>query len=324
MDEGRRALHLRDVTSTWTLLTGATSGIGLELARQLLAEPGRRLIVGARRPTAMALRALAGPERLTILPLDLASLASTNAFADAAIAKLGGTKLDAFAANAGVQIPGPLRLTADGYEETFQTNLLSHGVLIDRLLAHLAPRAPVVITASGSHDPAEPGARLIGFRGGLFVGADRVARGELDPAASPRQQGFDWYATSKLCAILLVYALARRGTPDGPRFIAFDPGLVAGTGLARERSVFERWGWTTLLPVLARAIPGTSSAPRSAAAYAALLTGRAFAQDTGVHVGFMLDAKPSSADSQRRDWQDELMVFVDRVAHARAPHAGMS
>jgi NAD(P)-dependent dehydrogenase (short-subunit alcohol dehydrogenase family) len=305
------------VTSSCILLTGATSGIGLELSRQLLADPGRRLIVGARRPAATAaLRALAGPERVKILPLDLASLASTKAFADAVVTELDGARLDAFAANAGVQLPGPLRLTADGYEETFQANLLSHGVLIDRLMAHLAPRAPVVITASGSHDPGESGARLIGFRGGLFVGAERVAKGDLDPAASHRQQGFDWYATSKLCTILLTYALARRAAPDGPRFIAFDPGLVAGTGLARERSALEHWGWTTLLPVLARVIPGASSAPRSAAAYAALLTGRAFAQDTGIHVGFMLDAKPSSADSQRLEWQDELMAFVDRVAHA--------
>jgi NAD(P)-dependent dehydrogenase (short-subunit alcohol dehydrogenase family) len=305
------------MSSACILLTGATSGIGLELARQLLAEPGRRLIVGARRPAATAaLRALAGPERITILPLDLASLSSTRAFADAVVNELAGAKLASLAANAGVQLPGPLRLTADGYEETFQANLLSHGVLIDRLMGHLAPRAPVVMTASGSHDPAEPGTRLIGFRGGLFVGAERVAKGALDPDASPRQRGFDWYATSKLCTILLVYALARRGATDGPRFIAFDPGLVAGTGLARERSAFERWGWTTLLPVLARAIPGASSARRSAAAYAALLTGRAFAQGTGVHVDFMLGAKPSSADSQRLDWQDELMAFVDRVAHA--------
>ena len=119
MDEGRRALHLHGVTSSRILLTGATSGIGLELARQLLAEPARRLIVGARRPAAATrLRALAGTERLTILPLDLASLASTRAFADAVVAELAGARLDALAANAGVQLPGPLRLTADGYEDS--------------------------------------------------------------------------------------------------------------------------------------------------------------------------------------------------------------
>jgi NAD(P)-dependent dehydrogenase (short-subunit alcohol dehydrogenase family) len=66
------------------LVTGGTSGIGLELVRMLLADPANRVIVGARRPAeAAALRALADGGRLDILPLDLASLASTAAFTDA-------------------------------------------------------------------------------------------------------------------------------------------------------------------------------------------------------------------------------------------------
>lgn len=304
--------------SSHHLVTGATSGIGLELAGRLLANPACRLIVGARRPAAAAaLRSLAGPERLAILPLDLASLASTAAFVGLVQNHLADDKLASFAANAGLQTAGPCRLTGDGYEEAFQSNFLGHAVLIEQLIPHLAPGAPVVLTASGTHDPSIRTARMFGFRGGLFVGADRTAKGDLDRAASMKQQGMDRYATSKLCAIMHVYALARRARADGPRFIAFDPGLMPGTGLARERSGLERWAWSNVLPVVARALPGTSTAQASAAAYAELLTGRAFPRGTGLHVDYTLAEVPSSHDSRREDWQDELLRFVERVALER-------
>lgn len=305
------------MSSSLHLVTGATSGLGLELASRLLADPGCRLIVGARQPqSAVALRALAGEDRLVILPLDLASLASTTAFADTVISRLERGKLASLAANAGLQFVGPRRITTDGYDETFQVNWLSHALLIERLMAHLAPRALVAMTASGTHDPDSRSARRFGFRGGLFVGAERVSKGELDPAASVKQQGMDRYATSKLCAVLYVYSLARRIGPDGPRFIAFDPGLMPGTGLARDRSAVEQWAWSHLMPLLARAMPGASTARHSATAYAKLLTGRAFAEGSGLHVDFDLGERPSSRDSYRTDWQDELGGFARRLVPA--------
>ena len=293
------------------LVTGATSGIGLELVRLLLAEPASHVIVGARRPAeASALRGVADAGRLHILPLDLSSLASTVAFADAVAMRLQGRRLASLAANAGLQNVGARRMTVDGYEETLQANWLAHAVLIERLLPSLEPGAPVAFTASGTHDPADTGARLFGFRGGVYSGIERVVRGELDDSVSVKQQGMDRYATSKLVAILHVYALAR-GTPaGGPRWFAFDPGLMPGTGLARDRSAVERWAWSNILPVVARAMPGASTPRRSAETYARVLTGRLFPQDSGVHLDFSGRRTESSVDSNRRDWQDEVAAFA--------------
>jgi protochlorophyllide reductase len=222
------------------LVTGGTSGIGLELVRMLLADPANRVIVGARRPgEASGLRALADEGRLEILPLDLASLASTVAFANAVIARLAGDRLSSLAANAGVQNVAGRRMTVDGYEETLQANWLAHALMIERLLPVLAPGAPVVFTASGTHDPASATARLFGFRGGLYRGIERVARGDLDGSASETQQGLDRYATSKLVAILHVYARARSTPAGGPRWFAFDPGLMPWSAGPGRRSC--RW-----------------------------------------------------------------------------------
>lgn len=301
--------------STIHLVTGATSGIGLELVRLLLAEPETRVIVGARRPAeATDLRSVADKRRLDILPLDLASLTSTAAFADAVTGRLGGGRLASLAANAGLQNVRARQMTVDGYEETFQANWLGHAALIEWLLPDLAPGAPVAFTASGTHDPADAGARRFGFRGGLFPGIERVARGELDSGVPEKQQGMDRYATSKLVDILHVYALTRDTPAGGPRWFAFDPGLMPGTGLARDHSAIGRWAWSTILPVVARAIPGTSTPKRSAATYARLLTGRLFPQESGVHLDFSGRRTESSDDSHRLEWQDEVASFARRIA----------
>ncbi|WP_439610237.1 SDR family NAD(P)-dependent oxidoreductase [Reyranella sp.] len=304
------------------LVTGATSGIGLELVRLLLADPASQVVVGARRPGhAAALRAVADESRLDILPLDLCSLASTVAFADAVAMRLAGRRLASLAANAGIQSIGARRLTVDGWEETLQANWLAHAILIDRLLPCLEPGAPVAFTASGTHDPASATARLFGFRGGLYRGIDRVARGELDRDASETQQAMDRYATSKLVAILHVYARARGMPAGGPRWFAYDPGLMPGTGLARERSALERWAWSTVLPMAARLMPGASTPRRSAATYARLLTGSLFPQDSGVHLDFSGRRTASSTDSNRREWQDEVAAFARTTAQGLRPAA---
>ena len=291
------------------LITGATSGLGLETARGVAArDPRRHVLAGARDPAAAsALRAAVPPDRLTVLELDLASLASVRRFAAEARRRLGpGGRLAGIACNAGLQAVGPLRRSVDGHELTFATNHLGHVLLVHELLDLLAPGAAVVGTASGTHDPADRLARRFGFRGAVFPSAEAVARGELDGAASEKQRGMDRYATSKLCGILFAYAMAARVPAATARFLAFDPGLMPGTGLARDRPLPERLGWTYLMPVLGRFVPGVSSAARSGAALARLLTEPDVAPGTGLHLDFRLRVTPTSELSLRRDVQDSL------------------
>lgn len=290
------------------VMTGATSGMGLQLARNLAQNSGVHLIIGARTPaSAHVLQRLVPANRLTLLELDLANLASVTRFCKQAIEAVGSkAALDAIVCNAGLQIVDGPRMTADGVEMTFAANHLGHFLLVHGLLPMVRQDGLVVTTASGTHDPNDPLARTFGFRGGIFPSAEAVARGELDASADPLQQGKDRYATSKLCNILFIKEMARRGENGSVRFLAFDPGLMPGTGLARDYSAIQRFGWTYLLPMLRFVFSGVSSAEKSANAYAQLLQSRAPDLESGAYIDFRLRAIAPSDDAFRADLSKEL------------------
>jgi NAD(P)-dependent dehydrogenase (short-subunit alcohol dehydrogenase family) len=302
-------------TSQTILITGATSGLGLNTVKHLAKQPTLNLIVGARNPAqAHSLRSAMPKERLLILPLDLASLNSVRQFASAAIEHLGDRPLSAIALNAGIQITTGLERTEAGYERTFVSNYLGHFLLVGLLLPVLSANAAVISTASGTHDPNDSLSSQFGFRGGFFPSAEAVAQGTLDPSVSARQQGLDHYATSKLCTILFTYGMARRVSPSKARFLAFDPGLMPGTGLARDRSALERFAWTYILPMLRWVMPGVSTPKLSARSLCRLLTDPTIAPITGQHFDYQLQPTPTSADSHRQDWQEVLYAMSVEIS----------
>ena len=79
------------------VMTGATAGLGKVAAQQMAKTPDTHLIIGARGG-----RVLPG---ITVLPLDLAGLASVRAFAEAVLGKLDGSEINALVLNAGAQFP---------------------------------------------------------------------------------------------------------------------------------------------------------------------------------------------------------------------------
>ncbi len=76
----------------------------------------------------------------------------------------------------------------------------------------------------------------------------------------------DRYATSKLGAIYQALHLSCEYAADTCSFYAFDPGLMPGTALARDRAVMEQFGWKYVLPALRHFVPGVSSSELSAKA----------------------------------------------------------
>ena len=132
--------HVPDQTGRVAVITGANSGIGYEAARGLMLRGAH--VVMACRSEAKAAEARARLERAApagsaeVRPLDLASLASVEAFA--AGYDLG--RLDMLVNNAGVMAL-PRRETADGFEMQFGTNVLGHYALTGRLLPHLLSTA---------------------------------------------------------------------------------------------------------------------------------------------------------------------------------------
>ena len=297
------------------LLTGATSGLGLEAATQLAkADESSFLIVGARQPIrATALRRAVPEAQLLMLELDTSSLASVKSFAAKVREALAASTLSGVALNAGVQIVSGDLYSVDGFELTFATNVLGHIALFQYLQPVLSPSAVIVSTASGTHDKDHKLAKPYKFFGGYFPSAAEVAAGKPSRSTDKAQMGRDRYATSKLCNILFTYAMARKYGNDGPRFIAFDPGLMPGTELARDQPAPLRFAWKNILPTAAKMIDGASTAKRSGAMLAQLLAKKRFPIETGLHVEFTGDEIPSSKMSYDQAIQDELIAWMEKT-----------
>ena len=262
------------------LVTGGNSGIGFECARQL-ARQGWQVIIASRNRelSSEAVRRIAaesGPEAIATMDLDLASPASVRQLAGELAAR--ELPLRALVCNAGVQVTKGPRLTPDGYELTFAVNHLGHFLLANLLLGRLLANAParLVVVSSGVHDPR----RTTGMPKPAF--SDMATLAATGGARRDRFSGGLAYVNSKLCNLWFTYELVRRleasGLSQGGRRLtvnAFDPGLVPGSGLAREYAAPLRFFWERVLPGLARVltpvVPSINPADKAGGALARLV-----------------------------------------------------
>jgi NAD(P)-dependent dehydrogenase (short-subunit alcohol dehydrogenase family) len=140
------------------VVTGANSGLGLVTATQL-ATHGAHVLLAVRNTAAgeraaAAIRAAVPQAKLEVHRLDLASLASVEAFADTVTAAVPA--IDLLVNNAGMMMLGKRRTTADGFESHLGTNMLGHYALTGLLLDSLtrAQAARVISLSSITHKNA--------------------------------------------------------------------------------------------------------------------------------------------------------------------------
>lgn len=183
-----------DLSGRTALVTGATSGIGLEAAR-LLSKAGARVILAGRdtRKGATALYRVGQNEahaRLSFEPFDLGELSQVEDAAGRIMRE--HDRLDILINNAGVMAPKDRATTKDDFELQFGTNHLAHFALTGHLLPLLR---------------RTPGARVVS----VASLAARFGQMDFDDLQSTAQyRPMQVYGQSKLANLLFIRELARR------------------------------------------------------------------------------------------------------------------
>jgi NAD(P)-dependent dehydrogenase (short-subunit alcohol dehydrogenase family) len=148
------AEQIPDQQGRTAIVTGANSGLGLVVAREL-ARAGAHVIMASRNAeknaTAMGAIKRAHPSaNIEVAQLDLASLASVRSFVDRILARR--QQVDVLVNNAGIMAV-PRQRTAEGFELQFGTNHLGHFALTGLLMPAIKDR--IVTVSSNNHKRGE-------------------------------------------------------------------------------------------------------------------------------------------------------------------------
>jgi NAD(P)-dependent dehydrogenase (short-subunit alcohol dehydrogenase family) len=200
-----------DLTGKRAIVTGGSSGIGIETARAL---------AGAGAEVTLAVRDTAAGERVAndidgdvrVGRLDLADQASVKAFAAA-----WDGPLHILINNAGVMALPELQHSPEGWELQFATNHMGHFTLATGLHEALkaAGTARVVSLSSVGH-----------LRAPVDFDDLHFERRPYDPAVA--------YAQSKTANVLFAVEAQRRWNADGITVNAVHPGAILESNLARH------------------------------------------------------------------------------------------
>jgi protochlorophyllide reductase len=316
-----------DLSGRLALVTGASSGLGLETCRALAAHGATVVMACRSRQRGEAARqalltapgggsadpgsggpgngtaAAATPDHtpaeaaspwgaLDLLDLDLADLASVRSAATEVADRYG--RLDLLINNAGVMAP-PRTLSRDGFELQFATNHLGHFVLTLLLLPLLrqSPAARVVHVTSGAQ----------------YFG--RIAFDDLQ--GERRYDRWSAYSQSKLANVMTAVELQRRLEAEGSGVLslAAHPGLartnLQPTSVAMNGSPIEAFAYRLMGPLFQSAAMGALPQLYAATAPEATPAGHYGPDQLGGMKGYPTPVRmaPAAQDAslRKRLWQ---------------------
>ena len=226
------------------LITGASRGLGLALARGLAAA-GYRLIVDARDGESLA-KAVAGLDA-TVLPGDITSAAHRSELA-AAVAGKGkaeaGGELDLLVNNAGTLGASPLPALADypltEMRDAFEANVLAPLALTQLLLPALRARGGAVLNITSD-------AAVEAYSGWGGYGASKAALEQLSNVLAAEENAIRvwWADPGDLRTDMHQAAFPGEDISDRPEPSSVVPGFLA---LIRERYPSGRYLAAELVP----------------------------------------------------------------------------
>ncbi|HEX3679289.1 MAG TPA: SDR family oxidoreductase [Galbitalea sp.] len=192
-------LDLPDLGGKRAVITGANSGLGLELTRRL-AKAGAAVTLAVRDRTkgeaAIAQLTTEIPDaRLSVRLIDLTSLASVRAFADSMLGD--AHPIDILINNAGIMMPPKREVTPDGFELQFEANYLGHFALTAQLL-------PLLRKAGAS--------RVVNLSS-IYARSGRLDWDDLQSEKSYRPGRA--YGLTKLAMLIFARELDRRSVANG-------------------------------------------------------------------------------------------------------------
>ncbi|WP_144754001.1 SDR family oxidoreductase [Curtobacterium pusillum] len=227
-------LEIPDLGGRRVLVTGASDGIGLEIAARF-AGAGAEVVVPVRNrdkgAAAVARITQQHPGASVVLEdLDLSSLESVATLGDRLRSE--GTPIDVFVGNAGVMNPPERQTTRDGFELQFGTNHLGHVALVVGVLPLLRAASGRVVMQTS-----------VAARRASIRWDDLQSEREYDVARA--------YAQSKLACALFALELGRRSRAGGWGItsVVSHPG-VAPTSLLAARPEIGRAGDTVAVRLI--------------------------------------------------------------------------
>lgn len=296
------------MTGRVVVVTGASSGLGYEVARYL-AEGGNDVILACRSEE-RANRAIEKIKRLhpnalvTFMQLDLASVESVRKFVENWHAS--GKQLHVLVNNAG-SMPAfkdnTRHFTPENFEQTIGTNYLGPFLLTNLLLEELKKAgglengdARIINVTCSIHDPdsvkRKNKLKPIDFDN-FFL---------FNPGTHSSLQA---YKNSKAALVMFTYELARRLEGTNVTANVVDPGFIPATELMRSAGGMQKFVNRYILHGLLRFTKATRTVQQGAAAVCALVTDDKFKGVTGKYYKETTEAK-SSAESLDEEAQKKL------------------